>query len=226
MRSIFSLRFVAAVAAVVGLFFALTIVLGPSLSQSKAATVNPSPSAAAVTERRIDFVDQVHMIDSREFEVVAGAANIDAEFVIDGSRSMFVKAGTVGENYCEDLHVTDACAVVADLLGEAVVWFAMVPMGPAGSVELPAIDVLQDGLAHLVNGWAISYARVLDRRCVNDNDPNTADEFDSYRQFREDLGADFISIYSVEAQKITAVQCRTVVPWAQQSITDAELVAG
>ena len=58
--------------------------------------------------------------------------------------------------------------VVADLLGEAVVWFALVPMSASPtSVQLPSIDTIDEGVATLVNGWQLRYAPVLDRRCTD-----------------------------------------------------------
>ena len=102
--------------------------------------------------------------------------------------------------------------MVADLIGEAVVWFALVPMGDGRTVDLPAIDVLDDGLAHLVNGWAVPYAPILDRRCEQGDDV----EFASYREFREVLGDDFTSVYDLDARRLEAVVCRERVPYAPE----------
>ena len=92
------------------------------------------------------------------------------------------------------------------LHGEGVVWFALVPMGPNRTVRLPAIDVLDDGLATLVNGWQLPFAPVLDRRCE--------DEFVSYRELRDALGDDFTSVYAIEERRLVAVECRVRVPYA------------
>ena len=49
--------------------------------------------------------------------------------MLDPSRKVTVVAGTPGEDDCGRLAEPGACAIVADLLGEGVVWFALVPMG-------------------------------------------------------------------------------------------------
>ena len=86
-------------------------------------------------------------------------------------------------------------------------WFALVPMRPDRTVELPAIDTLDDGVATLVNGWQFDYAPILDRRCPND-------EFTSYRELRDTLGDEFVSIYGVGSRRLVAVACGRRVPYA------------
>ena len=102
--------------------------------------------------------------------------------------------------------------MVADLLGEGVVWFALVPSGPNRTVDLPAIDTLDDGFATLVNGWQLPYAPVLVRRCD--------EEFTSYREFRDVLGDDFTSVYDLDERRIVAVECRTKVAYAPEPVPD------
>jgi hypothetical protein len=104
--------------------------------------------------------------------------------------------------------------VVADLLGEAVVWFALVPNGTDRTVDLPAIDTLDDGVATLVNGWQLPFAPVLDRRCAGE-------DFTSYREFRELLGDEFTSVFSIDDRRLVAVECRTRVDFAPEPDPDA-----
>lgn len=210
MRQIFSIRFFAAVGAVVGLFFILTTVFaaGEAIEGGDADEVTGGPEP-----HRIDFVDQVFSSSNPDFWIDEdGLAAVDTELVIDGTRSVRVVAGTRGEILCPDLDQIAGCAVVADLLGEAVVWFALVPMGPNRTVDFPAIDVLDDGYANLVNGWQLEYAPILDRRC--DDDDGNEVEFGSYREFRDALGDDFTSIYSLESYRLEAVECHTKVDYA------------
>ena len=53
--------------------------------------------------------------------------------------------------------------LVADVLGDAVVWFALVPRAPRDTVDLPPIVDLHDGYAQFVNGWEVLYAPVIER---------------------------------------------------------------
>jgi hypothetical protein len=209
MRQIFSIRFFMAVGAVVGLFFLLTTFF----AAREVIDGGEGADATAPEEHRIDFVERVFSSRNASFGVdEAGLASADTELVIDGSRSLRIVAGTPGEIHCDDLAQVGGCAVVADLLGTGVVWFALVPMGDGATVDFPAIDVLEDGRAHLVNGWQLPYAPILDRRCRDDAGDDV--EFDSYREFRDTLGDDFTSVYSLESRRLEIVICRERVPWA------------
>lgn len=193
MRQIFSVRFFAAIGAVVGLLALLTLVLGPRAGVEDLVEAETIP-------RRIDLGAQVFTAVSTDFELGPdGATRGSMELVLDAERRVRIVAGTHGEITCETVERIGSCAVLFDLLGDAVVWFAITPLGPNATVEMPAIDVLDDDFAVLVNGWRVRFAPVLDRRCPQ--------EFASYREFRQELGDAFTSIYSIEEQRLVAVVC-------------------
>lgn len=219
MRQIFSMRFFAAAGGVVALFFVLTTIF-----VTRDAIEGGGAAGVTVERHRIDFVDEVSSLTNPAFGVgPGGVATGDTELVIDGERRLRIVAGTPGVNHCPDLGEAGACAVVADLLGEGVVWFALVPMGVDRTVALPAIDVLDGGLATLVNGWLLPYAPVLDRRC---GIGESAETFDSYRQFRSVLGDDFTSVYDIEERRLTAVLCRRRVAFAPPPATTPPTTTG
>ena len=66
---------------------------------------------------------------------------------------MTIYAGTPGEVTCED--IAKACALVAQTLGDTVSWFALVPLAAGFKIQLPAVEKLDAGYAHLVNGWEV-----------------------------------------------------------------------
>ena len=214
MRQIFSVRFFAAVGGVVGLFFLLTTIFA-----TRDVIVGGDGDADGVELHRIDFVEQIESSTNRQFSLtIEGVAANDTELVIDESRRLLIVEDTPGVNLCPRFPAPDACAVLADLLGEGVVWFALVPAGPNRTVDLPAIDTLDDGVATLVNGWQVPFAPVLDRRCRNE-------EFTSYREFRDVLADDFTSIFGLDDRRLIAVECRTRVDYAPEvspSESDAE----
>lgn len=202
MRQIFSVRFFAAVGAVAGLFLVLMLVLRDDdpVVPDVAPVTTPAP-------REIDFADWIYESTTPDFAVVAGRAAADTEFVIDGSRQLSIKRGTLGEQHCPDFGQVVACAFLADLLGEGVVWFAIVPINANRTIDLPAIDTLEQGVATLVNGWQMPYAPILDRICPDD-------DFASYRELRDALGDDFVAVYSIDEQRLIAVECRQRVAYA------------
>ena len=208
MRQIFSVRFFAAIGAVVGLFFLLSTIFA---TREVIESVG-NDDVVSVEIHKIDLVERVFSSSSGQFRVdIDGLAASDTDLVIDGTRSLRVVRGTPGEMLCPDFGEIGSCAVVADLLGEAVVWFALVPMGSGKTVPMPAIDTLDDGVATLVNGWQVGFAPILDRRCARE-------EFESYSQFRTLLGDDFTSIFDIDERRLSAVECRVRVPYAPEPV--------
>ena len=195
MRQLFTIRFVAAIGAVVGLMFLLVTVFATR------DVIVDEPASEGVQLRGINLIEVVYAASDPEFAVVDGVADRAVSLVIDGNRSLGITAGTPGENHCADLAAVGRCAVVADLLGEGVVWFALVPGAGPTRVELPAIDTLEAGTATLVNGWQVPHAPVLDRRCPDD-------DFASYRDLRAELGDNFLSVFDTVERRLIAVECR------------------
>jgi hypothetical protein len=208
MRQIFSVRFFAAVGAVAGLLFLLfTIFTARDVIDE--AIDDDGADAADAQLRGVDLVDVITASSNPEFGVSPdGLASGDTQFTLDPSRTLTIVAGTPGEDHCGRASEPGMCAVVADLLGEGVVWFALVPMGSGRTVPLPAIDTLDGGVATLVNGWQLPHAPALDRRCDDD------ELFESYRQFKQVLGENFTTIYDIDQRQLTAVVCRQVVSYA------------
>ena len=56
--------------------------------------------------------------------MVDGTATGEMRLALDATRTMVVKPGTPGEITCAKLAEINQCIVAADLLGDAVVWFA------------------------------------------------------------------------------------------------------
>jgi hypothetical protein len=90
--------------------------------------------------------------------------------------------------------------VLAETLGDSIVWFALVPTSTNFRVELPAIESLDGGYAQLVNGWQVPYAPVIDRsRC------DTPAE--SFSEFLREVGRRHTSLYSLIQREIVSVAC-------------------
>lgn len=210
MREIFSVRFFAAVGAVAALLFLVSSVIA---ARAVVDDVTGGDAAGAVRLHGVDLVERIESASTSAIGFDGDGLSVGTvDLVIDPSRRVRIAPGTPGVAHCQPA-APGACAIVADLLGEAVVWFATVPMGTSPtSVPFPAIDDLDDGVATLVNGWQLRYAPALDRRCTDAQ--GNDEEFDSYREFRDVFGANFVSVFDITSQQLVAVVCRAQVPYA------------
>lgn len=195
MREIFSLRFFAAVGAVIASFLIASALVGG------APEAVSEEQVAAQLVRRVDLVERIERFDDdgAPFAVSDGVAVNGTVLIIDDRRSARIVPGTPGEDRCPIGRRIGACALVADLLGEAVVWFRLEPVEPGGVVDLGPIVSLDDDLATLADGLQLPYAPVLARRC--------ATEFESFTAFRRELGEAFVSRYTLVERQLTDVIC-------------------
>jgi hypothetical protein len=190
MGQIFTLRFIAAIVAVFALF-ALLIVL---VAGTESITDREDDE---IIERHVQLVAVIDAADLDDFDMVDGRVVGDGRLSLSDDRSAHLVEGTYGSSNCDP--TMRRCAIVAEVLGDAVLWFTIEELGPNETVVMPAIDVLDRDEALLVNGWRVGYADRLDRRCGR--------EFGSFREWRAELGDEFVSIYSIEDDELIAVVC-------------------
>lgn len=195
MRQIFSWRFVAAVAALAGLALMARAILTDDTSIE--AVIEP-----VTIERKVDLIDPIlSATQSPDFAVAPGGVTTGfLDLTLDAERVVRIVPGTLGEIDCDELDGTNRCAVFADMLGDAVVWFAILPQAPRATVELPPIVDLVDGLAVFESGWRIPYAPVIERDCEGEDIPTFSD-------FLRRLGPDSVTIVDLESRQVTAVRC-------------------
>jgi hypothetical protein len=194
-RQLFNWRFVAALAALAGLALVTRAVLlgGDEL----AAVVDPDP-----VERRIDLIEPIFAMDLSEGFAVGrdGTTTGTLDVILPGPRFARIAPGTLGEITCETLEEINTCALFADMLGDAVVWFAILPQAPRATVEVPPVVELDEGDAILENGWRIPYARVIERQCEGEEIPNFSD-------FLRRFAPDSVTVVDLGARQVTAVRC-------------------
>ena len=195
MRQIFNWRFVAAVAALAALALLARAILTDDSSID--AVIEP-----ATIERKIDLIEPIlSATQSPDFAVAPdGVTTGFLDLTLDAERVVRIVPGTLGEVDCDELDGTNRCAVLADMLGDAVVWFAILPQAPRATVELPPIIDLVDGRAVFESGWRIPYARVIERDCEGEDIPTFSD-------FLRRFGPDSVTIVDLETRQVTAVRC-------------------
>jgi hypothetical protein len=196
-RQFVSPRFWLAIAALLGLTFGLWYVL---VRRDTSVAVIGKPESAPITEHRINLLQPVYSIRAEPgFAIIRGTANLDMQLSLDASRTMVIKAGTPGEVTCSKLAEINQCIVAADLLGDAVIWFSLIPNPQRANLVLPGVtEVHNDNWVLLENGWELPRSEIVERNC----DANGLNDF--VRQYGGSLST---STFSFDQQKITKVTC-------------------
>ncbi|MBL6630748.1 MAG: hypothetical protein O3A28_00815 [Actinomycetota bacterium] len=205
MREILSLRFVATVVALILSVVAVSRIAGGEDTDGGTVDVGSSGEVDPDMVRRIDLVDVVADIESENgrsgtagFAVVDGVAAHTARLILDDLRAVDIVTGTPGVDNCPVSRRVGRCAVLADMLGEAVLWFSLEPVD-ADMIELGTVRAFDDEWAVLSDGFALPHAPVFVRRC--------ATEFESFTQWRRELGDDYVTMYSLAERELTDVVC-------------------
>ncbi len=199
MRQVLTWRFVAAVAAL----FVLLVVVNAAFNRGDAIAEITGPIEPV--ERRPTLISLVLRAEAEGFTITeTGQASTDLVLQLPpDDRKVRIFQGTPGVVTCPALTDPNAfgqCAVLAELLGDTVTWFAIVPMARSFRFELPPILELDGGLAHLANGWAVPYAPVIDRsRCQSNAE--------SFGEFLRVVGSNHLSLFDLGAGEIVAVTC-------------------
>ncbi|HEY0518500.1 MAG TPA: hypothetical protein VGC84_03315 [Ilumatobacteraceae bacterium] len=197
MRQFVSPRFWLSIAALVGLTYGLWYVL---VRKDDTVAVIGRPASAHSDEHRINLLQPVFSIQADPgFTMVDGVATGDMQLALDATRIMVVHAGTPGQITCARLAEINQCVVAADLLGDAVVWFSLIPNPQRPNLVLPGItQVRSDNWVLLANGWEVARNEVVERNC------DAAGLADFVRQFGGSLST---STFSFEQQEIVKVPC-------------------
>lgn len=118
---------------------------------------------------------------AESWTVADGLAVGNVTLLLDDGRRVTITTGTPGETACSDRAMPAACVLLADMLGPAVIWFALVPVGDAESrvTDLPTlVDMIDDGdRGVLANGWIVPLANGVVRTCAGEETTRTLRQF-------------------------------------------------
>ena len=127
------------------------------------------------SERRVSAIASVTSIQSSEaFAIIDGVTVGSALLTLDDGRVVTIARETPGEIDCADRTTPAACVLLADMLGEGVVWYALVDSdGPTvRTLVVPTLVDMVDGgdTGVLTNDWFVPLAdgvveRHVHRRC-------------------------------------------------------------
>ena len=175
-----------------------------------------SSSEISVTQtlRTVDLVASVNAINvdsgwSQENGVTRGGA---MRLSLDDLRVLTVQEGTLAAEYgstsaCTDFVKPNACVLLADMLGDAVVWFALVPSDVLAGREFLTLPGLVDMQANgdegvLRNGWVVKLATPVKREC---GDAVTSSLRDFITRFPDQLSK---SIVNLTTDNVVSVKCK------------------
>ena len=127
-----------------------------------------------------------------------------ARLAMDDGRTLFLAEAIPAEVTCTDRTTSNACVLLAEMLGDAPVWFALTPAqgdDPTTRLDLPPIvDMLKNGdEAVLANGWIVPLATPTKRVC----DTATSSLRDFIERFSEKMQVSL----NLATDEIDTVRC-------------------
>jgi len=162
MRNFLSARFAAAL----GIPAVLALLIYVFLINSAS-----SPQSTSKVEHFANYTASVNTVQAEsDWTVVQGTSRSTARLALDDARTVLIADGTPGEITCTDFATPNACVLIAELLGDAVVWFALAPATNETLLTRlalpPIVDMLDGGdFAVLANGWVVPLATPTKRSC-------------------------------------------------------------
>ena len=176
------------------------------------AVTRGGPAAKGPKQHRIDLVANVTNINhDTDWSMQGPVTSGSARFVLDDLRTLIVAPGTNVATHditpaCSDLATPKACVLLADMLGDAIVWFALVPADaadPTTRLVLPGIvDMQANGDEGIFsNGWVMKLATPTKRVC---KDVDTSSLRDFITRFPAEKAR---SVVDLTTDSITVVEC-------------------
>ena len=207
MRQFLTWQFWLSLAALAGLTLILVLFVRSDDDEATLAAPAGDPALTAgdvKSEQPIDLLVLVFAAQSEPgFDIVDGRTTARMVIYIDGFRYMTIPENTPGENRCAELDQLARCVIAADTLGDAVLWFSILPNEPRSLITLPAVvDTRDGGNVLLANGWVIRRAPIIERN-TEDCETDTVGLGDFIERFADRS----TSTYNMDEQRVTTVTC-------------------
>lgn len=194
----------------------LAVLLAVLVAVTLLLATRDSSSDISVTQtlHKIDLVASVDSInvDSTWSQVNGVTRGGAMRLSLDDLRVLTVQDGTLTAEYgstsaCTDFAKPNACVLLADMLGDAVVWFALVPADVIAGREFLTLPGLVDMQANgdegiLRNGWVLKLATPVKREC---GDVTTSSLRDFITRFPDQLSK---TIMNLTTDNVVAVKCK------------------
>lgn len=186
--------------------------MGVVLVSQRGGTKVVTPTAVL---HKVDLIASVDGINldaawSQDGKVTSGGA---ARLSLDDLRTLTILEGTMTAEFgdvqpCTDFVTPNACVLFADMLGEAVVWFALVSADtatPREFVTLPGLIDMQDNGNEgiLRNGWVVNLASPVKRNCEKE-DGDTSSLRDFITRFPDTKSSAVVNLLT---DNVVSVKC-------------------
>ena len=166
------------------------------------------------TLHKVDLVASVNSINvdtawSQDGNTTVGGAS---RLVLDDLRTLTILEGTLVDDYksvnaCTDFVTPNACVLLADMLGDAVVWFALVAADTSDGRAFLTLPGLVDMQANgdegvLRNGWVVKLATPVKREC---GDVLTSSLRDFITRFPDTSSSAMMNLFT---DNVVSVKCQ------------------
>ncbi len=193
-------------AAIAVLSIAAVAVIGLYVSTS------PSGPADVVDQRRVNLFAVVDSLTADlGWEVQSGKTTATMRMTLDDGRTLTIPDGTLVDGgsmlpFCTDYVTPKACVLVADMLGQSVVWFTLVPADTKDGdtvLTLPGlIDMQENGDEGVLrNGLVVRLATPVTRECST---MSTTSLRDFINRFPDAASSSYVNLLT---DQIDRVQC-------------------
>ena len=178
-------------------------------------TRDASPNISVTkTLHKVDLVASVNSVNvdsawSQDGSSTSGGA---IRLSLDDLRTVTILEGTMTDDYssfpaCRDFVTPNACVLLADMLGDAVIWFALVPSDEIAAREFLTLPGLVDMQANgdegiLRNGWIVKLATPVKREC---GDTATSSLRDFITRVPDQLS---MTIMNLTTDDVVSVKCQ------------------
>jgi hypothetical protein len=165
--------------------------------------------------RKIDLVASVNSITTDPNWSQDGSRTTGGQIrlALDDLRTLSILESTMVDDYatvpaCTDFVTPNACVLLADMLGDAVVWFALVPADTSSGQEfltLPGlIDMRDNGNEGVLrNGWVVNLTNGVRREC---GDIDTSSLRDFITRFPDTQSTTLVNMITDNVVTVTCVQ--------------------
>jgi hypothetical protein len=173
----------------------------PTIDSVTGVEVGEGSTAGAT--RVVDLIAPIQSVREGDLlEVSAdGTTSAEIELNLTANRLMTIPPETPGEITCEKAPRRGDCVVVADLLGEAVLWFAVIDGNGRSPIVLPGVvEMLDNRMVRLANGWELPRSLRVDKR-------ECPDDVTTMEQIIAAYGAEAVATFDIQLQQVIRVTC-------------------